>query len=88
VALKPGPLPVAACEAGDATLVLPAAAPSPPARAVWLDRRLMRWPGVNASGRFTLHPRNDMGRERDADPNCVQAFRWRSWDVCRPRACR
>ncbi len=38
------------------TVLLPAATRSPiPAHAHWLDRRLVQWPGVAATGRFRLH---------------------------------
>ena len=47
---------IEACDAGlQSTLrAAPAAAQALEARALWLDRRLMRWPGVNADGRFRL----------------------------------
>src|SRR5512137_2390515 len=42
--------------AGHATVLQAAAAtPLPDARAIWLDPRLLRWPGVEARGRFRLH---------------------------------
>ncbi len=42
--------------AGHATVLQPAPASAPlEARAIWLDARLLRWPGVEAGGRFRLH---------------------------------
>ena len=42
--------------AGFATVLQPAPESAPlEARAIWLDARLLRWPGVAASGRFRLH---------------------------------
>src|SRR5690606_23638962 len=38
-----------------ATLAGTAQAPALPARAHWLDRRLVRWPGMVADGRFRLY---------------------------------
>jgi pullulanase len=48
---------VADCDApGHATVLQPAPETVPlEARAIWLDARLMRWPGVEAGGRFRLH---------------------------------
>jgi len=45
------------CDAADFAAVLqPAPAPALlEARAIWLDARLLRWPGVEAGGRFRLH---------------------------------
>ena len=46
--------------AGPATVLQPAVATSvPEARAIWLDLRLLRWPGVEAGGRFRLHHSTD-----------------------------
>ena len=48
---------LADCNAATHAAVLrPAAAATPPeARAIWLDARRLRWPGVAAGGRFRLH---------------------------------
>ena len=48
---------LADCDAADHATVLEAApdTPLPEARAVWLDPRLLRWPGVDAGGRFRLY---------------------------------
>ncbi len=48
---------VADCDAaGFAAVLQPAPAPALlEARAIWLDARLLRWPGVEAGGRFRLH---------------------------------
>jgi len=48
---------LADCDAaGHATVLQPApAAALLEARAIWLDARLLRWPGVRAGGRFRLH---------------------------------
>ena len=48
---------LADCDAaGDATVLQPApAAALLEARAIWLDARLLRWPGVEPGGRFRLH---------------------------------
>ena len=45
------------CDAtGHATVLQPAPATEPlEARAIWFDARLLRWPGVEAAGRFRLH---------------------------------
>lgn len=48
-------LPLAACDSGDFQTVLTPSAVSMPARAVWLDRRLAQWPGVDAGGAFKLY---------------------------------
>jgi pullulanase len=48
--------PVAACEAAaTATVLHPAAEPARAARAHWLDRTLIQWPGVAVEGRFRLY---------------------------------
>ncbi len=45
-----------ACDAADrATVLHPAAEPARDARAYWLDRRLIQWPGVADGGRFRLY---------------------------------
>jgi pullulanase/glycogen debranching enzyme len=42
--------------AGHATVLQPAPESAPlEARAIWFDARLLRWPGVEAGGRFRLH---------------------------------
>jgi pullulanase len=48
---------LADCDAADhATVLQPApATPLPEAHAIWLDPWLLRWPGVEAGGRFRLH---------------------------------
>jgi pullulanase/glycogen debranching enzyme len=48
---------VADCDAAAfATVLQPSPAPAPlEARAIWLDARHVRWPGVEAGGRFRLH---------------------------------
>jgi pullulanase len=46
---------LADCDAGFATTLLAAPTPAPEARAVWLDHRWLRWPGMAASGRYTLY---------------------------------
>jgi len=48
-------VPLAACDAAGFQRVLHAGAVPPAARAVWLDRRLARWPGADASGVFKLY---------------------------------
>jgi pullulanase/glycogen debranching enzyme len=50
------PVVAAACDAPSfATTLLPAADPAiMPARAVWLSRSLLRWPGAPAQGRYVL----------------------------------
>ena len=46
---------LAACDAGFQTVLQAAPATEPmEARAVWLNRRLIRWPGTQAEGRFRL----------------------------------
>ena len=48
--------PHAACDAIDtATVLHPAAEPARDARAYWLDRQLIQWPGVAVDGRFRLY---------------------------------
>lgn len=48
--------------AGHATVLQPAPEQAPlEARAIWLDARLLRWPGVAAGGHFRLH-RSASGR--------------------------
>lgn len=49
-----GDMPLAACDASFQT-VLRASGERLEARAVWLDRRLVKWPGVQASGVFKLY---------------------------------
>ena len=51
------PTPRTACDADPAQVVLhPApATPALEARAVWLDRQLLRWPGAPAGARYRLH---------------------------------
>ncbi|HRD98991.1 MAG TPA: DUF3372 domain-containing protein, partial [Rubrivivax sp.] len=44
----------AACDAGFETVLAAAPGPAPEARAVWLDARHLRWPGVAPAGRFRL----------------------------------
>ena len=48
---------LADCDAEAHATVLRQAPASPPpeARAIWLDESLLRWPGVEATGRFRLH---------------------------------
>ena len=47
---------LADCDAtGHATVLQPAAVAALEARAIWLDARLLRWPGVEAHGRFRLY---------------------------------
>jgi pullulanase/glycogen debranching enzyme len=47
---------LADCDADGSSTVLHAATAAPlEARAVWLNASLLRWPGVEASGRFRLH---------------------------------
>jgi hypothetical protein len=48
-------LPLAVCDSGDFQTVLTPSAGSMPARAVWLDRHLAQWPGVDAGGAFKLY---------------------------------
>jgi pullulanase/glycogen debranching enzyme len=44
----------------DTTMVLPAPdSQAPEARAIWLNESLLRWPGVQAGGRFRLHYSTD-----------------------------
>jgi pullulanase/glycogen debranching enzyme len=45
---------LAACDAGIETVLAAAPGPAPEARAVWLDGRHLRWPGVAPVGRFSL----------------------------------
>ncbi len=45
---------LAACDAGFETVLAAAPGPAPEARAVWLDGRHLRWPGVAPVGRFSL----------------------------------
>ena len=45
---------LAACDAGFETVLAAAPGPAPEARAVWLDGRHLRWPGVAPVGRFRL----------------------------------
>lgn len=55
-AYAPGIDPRAACDAVDtATVLQPAAEPARDARAYWLDRHLIQWPGVAVDGRFRLY---------------------------------
>jgi pullulanase/glycogen debranching enzyme len=61
------------CDAPDFARVLHSNATSPEARAVWLSRSLIRWPGADSASRFRLyHSRNaalrlDTKRVRGAD---------------------
>ena len=43
-----------ACEGGFEQLLQPVAGPAPEARALWLNRQFIRWPGVRGEGRFRL----------------------------------
>ena len=54
-AATPAGAPLAACDAGFQTVLqaVPDTAPGE-ARAVWLDRRLIRWPGMQPEGQFRL----------------------------------
>ncbi len=45
---------LADCDAGFQAVLQASAAPATEAQAVWLDRRLMRWPGAAADGSFRL----------------------------------
>jgi len=47
-------LPLETCDGGFQTILAPAAS-AMPARAVWLDRRLVQWPGADAAGVFKLY---------------------------------
>jgi pullulanase/glycogen debranching enzyme len=48
-------VPIEACDSASFQSVLHASAGKLGARAVWLDRRLAKWPGVEASGTFRLY---------------------------------
>jgi len=48
-------LPTAACDAGDAVVLAADAGTHPEARAIWLDRHTLRWPGAPADGRYRLY---------------------------------
>jgi hypothetical protein len=45
----------AACDAGFESTLVAAPGKAPEANALWLDRRLLRWPGVAAAGHFKLY---------------------------------
>src|SRR5690606_37416922 len=45
----------AACDGGDAVVLAADTGPHPEARAVWLDRHTLRWPGAPADGRYRLY---------------------------------
>jgi hypothetical protein len=44
----------AACDAGFESTLVASPGKAPEAGALWLDRRLLHWPGVAATGHFTL----------------------------------
>ncbi|MBM3266944.1 MAG: DUF3372 domain-containing protein [Candidatus Sericytochromatia bacterium] len=48
-------IPLEACDAPGFQQILRPAGPRMDARAVWLDRKFLRWPGAAATGRFRLH---------------------------------
>ncbi|MDQ2991152.1 MAG: DUF3372 domain-containing protein, partial [Pseudomonadota bacterium] len=48
-------MPLSACDSASFQTVLHASGERLEARAVWLDRRLAKWPGVDASGVFKLY---------------------------------
>lgn len=48
-------LPLTVCDSADFQTVLAPSGSSIPARAVWLDRRLAQWPGIDSSGVFKLY---------------------------------
>jgi pullulanase len=48
-------MPLAACDADSHQAVLSASGERMEARAVWLNRRLAKWPGVDANGAFKLY---------------------------------
>jgi pullulanase len=45
----------AACDAGFESTLVASPGKAPEAGALWLDRRLLHWPGVAATGHFTLY---------------------------------
>ncbi|HET6396556.1 MAG TPA: alpha-1,6-glucosidase domain-containing protein [Pseudoxanthomonas sp.] len=52
---QPAGLPPAACDAGHATVLAPDPHGPAEARAVWLDRRTLRWPGADPAQRYRLY---------------------------------
>ncbi|MFC0134881.1 alpha-1,6-glucosidase [Massilia eurypsychrophila] len=48
-------IPLAACDASSHQTILHASGERFEARAVWLDRRLAKWPGIDAAGVFKLY---------------------------------
>jgi len=55
-AVPPAPIPQAACNAdGFAQVLQPQALPEVDARAYWLDRNLIQWPGKDAGSSYRLH---------------------------------
>src|SRR5690606_17888320 len=48
-------LPTAACDAGDSVVLAADTGTHPEARAVWLDRHTLRWPGAPVDGRYRLY---------------------------------
>jgi pullulanase/glycogen debranching enzyme len=50
-----GQVPLEACDSASFQSILHAQAQKLEARAVWLDRRLAKWPGVDGSGAFRLY---------------------------------
>ncbi len=48
-------LAVAACDAGDAVVLAADPAATGEARAIWLDRHTLRWPGAPRAGRYRLY---------------------------------
>ena len=49
------PLPTAECGGGHATVLAPDPGAPAEARALWLDRRTLRWPGMDPSSRYRLY---------------------------------
>src|SRR5690606_22806997 len=45
----------AACDGGDAVVLAADAGTHPEARAIWLDRHTLRWPGAPVDGRYRLY---------------------------------
>src|SRR5690606_8278323 len=48
-------LELAACDAGDAVVLAPEPVGTRQARAIWLDRHTLRWPGAPRHGRYRLY---------------------------------